>query len=346
MKKLFFRAGVTVLMTALISSCAKETVETPGDNFNRTIAYKAAFGANKPVAGTRAAEVNVDDLIDNNAMLPVWVYFRTGTSADNLFKSWSLTYLDAPVGHWSYNNDVDEIHPQDALMHFSVWPVANVTTESQDAQGNMILDNVDTTSDDATFDYTVPALHSAQEDLLVARANSTYAMPQAQFTYHHALSQINFAVKGYPGVKITIGGIEMGGIYNKGTYSFGTDKWSGLEGDGAYNYAIATAQSGSTTGLDDKEVLFGDGDNSLMLLPQSFVENTAAWFSFDYVLTNMDGVVLKSGADVKVALKDLAPVWENGSRYRYTIQFNELNTISYAVQVNPWKVEDQAPVVQ
>jgi hypothetical protein len=362
MKKNCFRAGAIILLGALTTGCARETVEIP-DNTDRKIAYKAAFGTNRPVAETRASEMNYDKLIANNAELPVWVYFRTGTSTSELFNSWSLTHLTTPVGHWSYNNDVDVIHPQDELVHFSVWPfTANVTTAGQDG-----LDGVNAASGEARFDYKVPELHSDQEDLLVARAYSIYSNPAAAFTYAHALSQINFSVKGYTGVKITIGDIKMGGIHDKGTYSFGTGGWSDLTGEGTYNYAISPERPGDpvgqTSGLDDREVFFGNHDagtdaekdirhdNSLMLLPQNFEENTAAWFSFDYTLTNMDGIVLKSGDDVRVSLKDLLidnndPVWEGGRRYRYTIRFNTLNTISYTVDMNPWTVGNQAPVVQ
>ncbi|MDR1671160.1 MAG: fimbrillin family protein [Alistipes sp.] len=367
MKNFYFKASTLLLMAALMASCAKESVETTSGNTGRSILYKAAFGTNRPGGETRAKEMNVEGLIADNESLPVWVYFRSGTSAGTLFKSWSLTYLTTPTEHWSYNNDVDEIHPADDLMHFSVWPVENITTTGRDATGTPLLDNVDANSDGATFDYTVPALYLDQEDLLVAQANSTYANPSVQFTYHHALSQINFSVKGYTGVKITISNIKMGGICNKGTYSFETDKWSATAGDGAYDYVISPEEPGGpvgqTTGLDDKEVFFGNHDpgtdpekdirhaNSLMLMPQSFEANTAAWFSFDYVLTNMDDVVLKSGVGVKVSLKDLAiggnaPVWKEGNRYRYTIQFNKLNTISYTVQVNQWTVGNQAQTVQ
>jgi hypothetical protein len=362
MKKIFFRAGATVLLTALVAGCAKETIETP-DNGDRKIVYKAAFGANRPDGGTRAAEIDDEGLRSGGAQLPVWAWFNGGTSVGNLFGNWSLTYLATPVGHWSYNNDVDVIHPADALTHFSVWPTKNVATASRDADDNILLDNVDVAGGDARFDYTVPALASDQEDLLVARANTTYNNPAATMVYAHALSQINFSVKGYAGVKITISDIKMGGLHDKATYSFGAGAWSDHGGSAAYGYQIvpelAGGPVGQTSGLDDREVFFGNHDagddagkdvghdNSLMLLPQDFAQNTGAWFSFDYVLTNMDGVVLKSGSDVEVPLKDLqATAWEKGKRYRYTIRFNELNMISYNVAVSAWEKDNQSPAAQ
>jgi hypothetical protein len=352
MKKNFGTVSLAMMMALVATSCGKETIETP-DNTDSKIAYKAALGTNRPAA-TRAKEINVDRLIAGNAELPVWVYFKTGTSANNLFKKWSLTYLTTPDNHWSYNSDVDVIHPSDDLEHFSVWPVTNITTAND-------LD-MNAASGEATFEYLVPDLHTAQDDLLVAQKESTYSSPRVQFTYHHALSQINFSVKGYTGVKITISNIKMGDICNKATYSFATNTWSGHEGSGAYDYVIEADQAGDpvgqTTGDDDNEVFFGnhdtgvaaekdiDHDNSLMLLPQNFA-NTDAWFSFDYVLTNMDGVVLKSDTGVTVPLKDLSTsVWENGSRYRYTINFNTLNTISYDVTVSDWTESNQVNTQQ
>lgn len=365
MKKIFLGMAAIPLCAIFATSCVKESVETPADAATY-LSYSAATGGLTAGAESRAAEVrNTTDLHDDRLVMQVYDKYNNVWIASNEVY-WS-------VNKWVYNNGVSMIHPDEELVHYSVHPFeAELKGDEAAIEGH-----------NATFDYEVPATHDQQQDLIVASANTskTTSANTAQMTYRHVLSQVNFSVIGMAGADIRIKNIKIGGLKNKGTYTFANGAigtWSNHDGTAEYDY-IPEAETVSdeiqggklsseylnldpgTTGGYDGEFFFGnhnantikdvDHANSLMLLPQSLVNNDEAFFSFDYQIFNTaTGGDMKQGSMSPILLKGILingqpPVWSPNKRYRYTIKFDTTNDafikLEYNASVSDWEPGNQ-----
>ena len=346
MKKKFWGLAAIPLLALLATSCGKEeTVET-NDGGEKAITFRTNTGKQTL---SRASEITTDDL-KNAPVVRVKAY--NATVANTFYKEFALRYdagADAVfgAGKWTYNTNTPEFHPSFPLVHFSTYPTEQTYS--------------DVSGSGAKFSYTVnDNVGTPQEDLIAAWAKTTNAAAtgagendaEANLVYKHALSQVNFAVKGLKNVLITISNISVNGVKNRGEYTFlpsgsPSNPWNAVTGDATYAYTFTTPPSGFTTDGDASEavVYLGNGgaitnaSNALMLMPQAF-EGDDGDFTFDYVLRHMDEVtVLAQGsATVEFGSPMLAPnnEWLAGKRYLYTINFEAPFYITYSVNADPW----------
>ena len=349
MKKLMRGFAALSLPALLVTSCAQETIETKTSDGNH-LSYGIATG--KQTAGTRATEVDISDLEAAAGFKVEAVNFNgTGTFANRTYTLTKTGASSTAMGLWVYNGGTPVLHPNGTLDHYSTYPSA-LASQTNYTAGNL------------TFDYEVPASHSAQEDLIAASyqtTNATAVTATANLTFKHLLSQINFAVVGLDGYRITITDIKLNNIRSKGTFTFDTASttpgatypgtWSNQTTSASYSYVINGTNTVTSNG---PAVIFGDGvkgggrNNALMLLPQSVSGRN---FTFDYTMEYDAGggsyLPFDSGS-VTVNLNSLgssAPTeWVAGKRYLYTIYFETPIIIRYEVDVvSPWDTATDTP---
>lgn len=301
MKKIILGFAVLPLLALLATSCANEMVESK-DDIDRILTFKAATGKQTL---SRASESNLGYL-ETHGPLEVYSYRNNDHSS---YRAFTLNYSG---GLWEYTPVV--FHPMTfGLEHYSVYPATNAV--------------IDDSRYPVEFDYV--AEHD--EDLMVASANTThFSEPEAtaHLVYRHVLSQVNFAIQGKEYLIVEINNIKVVGVHDSGTYNFGTNLWSGLSGDTEYEY---NSVRGNTTDGSDDILYMGnmgnagtnDCDNALMLMPQSFAGNSAAGFTFNYVLRNLNGGdEIDSDTDVFVDFDRFGIDWNQGKRYLYKIIFD------------------------
>lgn len=157
--------------------------------------------------------------------------------------------------------------------------------------------------------YTVPSEAGSQKDLIAAHAevagNRRSAIP---LTFNHALTAVRLRI----GFACTVKSVSITGVYNTGDYAIDGD-WSGLSGSATYSFVYGGG-SGTAFAKDD---YLNDGDNMLMLLPQT--------------LTNTAKIVLEynDGEDhtAQYSLTDF--VWQAGKRVTYTLYKNDISFIYF-----------------
>lgn len=321
MKKNFLGLAAIPLLALLAASCAQESVETGGEG---AITFGVATGKQTL---SRAAEMNTGSL-EADGNLTVWTY--NGTT---LHETFDLTYSD---GAWTYSPVA--YHPAASLKHFSVWP--------SDLAENFTCDGTD-----ASFDYDAKA---NDKDLMVAGTTTTQADTEADLTFTHILSQINFAIKGQDQIKISVQNIQINDIPSAGTYTFDgvtTGAWSDL--GTAEDFPYTPAVTAATTGSGDSEVIYLGNNtqtpslantNALMMIPHTL--GAAETLTLEYQITDMNGNSLIPAGELtgtgnawkpaEVQLNTLleATAWEQSKRYLYVLNFdNPANPLTFTVEV-------------
>ena len=164
--------------------------------------------------------------------------------------------------------------------------------------------------------YTVNDTLSKQHDLIVAswegQSNYKQSIP---LTFEHALTAIKFKV----GFDCKVTKLEVKGIYNSGTYTFGkgwkvnttsSDANAKLTSD----YTFSFGENGSGQ-LFSANAFLTDGENTLMMIPQTLPDTA------EVVLTYNDGKKITSSLERKV--------WQEGKMITYTIHQNAAPTTVY-----------------
>lgn len=342
------------LLALTATSCTKETAETKRDG-DTYLNYGVAAGKQTP--GTRAEDVSTATLNTDGRNLTVVVNDNTNQWTT---PTYTLTYDSSAggslMGSWRYNSGTPDLHPAFNLYHYSTYPTALSASASA-----------------PSLTYTIAAGDgSTQEDLIAASAktiNTTQADATANLTFRHLLAQVNFAVVGLKGYKVSVKNIKVKDILNSGTYTFSSadagntaapgypGSWSPNTGTADYTYTlsstpnidgvIATA-SNSTPATE----LLRTNDNALMLMPQTFSTTpTGGYFEFDYELeynTSGSNYVPFDSGSVKVPLGTTGlstTEWKAGYRYVYTIYFESPIIIKYMVtEVTDWQNPVDVPV--
>jgi hypothetical protein len=330
MKKILLGFAALPMLAMLATSCTNEIVESKDD---KVIKFSTAVGKQ-----TRATEITIESLQNTSGVeLNVRSYEDGNNAVTDPHLELSLTYVG---GNWTYS--ASHFHPIFGLTHYSIYPEDYVTSRTAvfDAGKDKMVES---------FDYTVATDPAAQKDLMVASANTTSETEMsstAVLVYNHILSQVNFAIQGQEGLYISISNIKVSGVLNSGTYTFGSG-WGPLAGAGNYDYTPLTQ---TTDGSGDILYLgnatgFGgslNNNNALMLMPQDLTLGSGK-FSFDYEIKNVDDIILAEGTDIDVPFSGLTPnVWEQGKRYLYTLDFEEIHYIKYTVSVVSWEDYDNA----
>ncbi len=338
MKNVFRGLAALTLPALLVTSCAKEVVESKIEDGKAYIGYGIATG--KQTAGTRVKEAVVSDL---NAGFKVYV--NDGTA---IWGSTGMYTVSNDGSNWIYNGGVPVLHPGNALYHYTTHP------KSLSGAGGLAATNL---TANPSFTYVVT---DGQEDLIASAAstnNSSQLAATANLTFKHLLSQINFAVKGMHGYRITVSNIMMHDVMSTRTYNFGTNGTIGAWSNTAatvvadYSYTIDATNGGiidyptSSTAPTAADNLFSANKaGTLMLMPQSFGTSTTGYFEFDYTIeispdgTNYYSLIPSGKVKVPLGSQDLAQrSWAPGYRYLYTIYFESPIVIKYNVtQIDPF----------
>lgn len=187
-----------------------------------------------------------------------------------------------------------------------------------------------------TFSYTI---QSVQEDLLVAKAENATKTKNGtngvSLAFAHILTQINFSAKLEADATYAVTKIEISGVNNKGTFTYGaadlTGAWTATSGTASYEY------SGKYDATEDENhiVTFSTGDNALMLLPQTL--SAGAKISIDYS-------VVKGGTTTFSGIKEVSlsgQEWEMGKNLRYTLELSaDATEVTFKPTVNEWADEE------
>jgi len=325
-KSVLWSVALLPLLMLLASSCSQEVVESKKDRTNQ-IAFKAAVGKQTV---TKAQEFLNSSWTNGNSF--VIHAFNTGGAAFTP-STFTLTYNS---GSWSYGTPV--LHPGPgitSLTYYAYYPATGVTTPTFNGT-------------DGSFGYTI---QSTQVDLIATKTVSNLAA--VTLTFNHLLSQVNFAIKGFDGVKIEVKNISVNGVKNSGTFAYNAAGWSSLSGSASYNYT--PVGSAITDGTDAILYLGNKGGtnqadnnnaNALMLMPQPL---GTATIKFDYEIKNaISEVVMDAANNVEVDLIDLVANWLPGKRYLFLLDFSSLlseDYITFTVVVNEWLDDSGSPFI-
>ena len=165
--------------------------------------------------------------------------------------------------------------------------------------------------------YNVDGTPANQHDLIVASwEGSTSYKKSIPLSFEHALTAIKFKV----GFDCKVTKLEVKGIYNSGTYTFG----KGWEVNTTSNYKFTFGDKipntdDDYTGIDfTANAFLTDGNNTLMMIPQTLSSSAKV------ILTYIEGGTEKT---ITSTLKD--KVWQEGKMITYTIHKDEAPTIIY-----------------
>lgn len=166
-----------------------------------------------------------------------------------------------------------------------------------------------------TFNYTINTTSDTQEDLLVAKVANQTATTAGDngviLGFTHALTQVNFSVKGGDGNTYKVSSIKIAGINDAGKYDFATGQWTPAASTASYDYPLA--ENAAVTGTD--AVAIGAANGALMLMPQTF--STGSKVTVTYQVFAGETPI----SDTITADADLngSTAWTPSAKFRYTI---------------------------
>lgn len=318
MKKILFVA----LAAATMMSCTEnEVIENAGK--------KAVVEFGTAVSSTTRAAIT-----DNAALqasgFTVYAY-NTGASAAGTGLL-NKTFMDGIAV--SYNTD------KWTFNGTYYWPLNQKIQFFAYATDAAAKYNADTAKAYPTIDYTIAADAAQQKDFVVAKTidktSSDNAVPLA---FTHALTQVNFSVKGDANdLTYIVTSIEIAGVANTGTYSYDTESWNATGTAGTYTYPIAAGASVTGTAAVDLK----QKDGALMLMPQTLPAD--AKINLVYQVFNADKVAVGEVITTSVPLKDTV-AWGEGKKIRYTLTLaNNAAKVSFAPEVGAWNTDDDSNV--
>ncbi|WP_294586616.1 fimbrillin family protein [uncultured Bacteroides sp.] len=218
--------------------------------------------------------------------------FIPATKIDKSGSAWTTTELNY---YWPYEKQV---------QFFATSPALDLVTPAAGYP---------------TFDYTIKATSSEQEDLVVAAKTDQTKVIAGEngvlLPFVHALTQVNFSIKGADAYTYKVSSITIAGVKNKGTYSFENGKWSALTVDGeAPIYSYPLIENASVTGVTAIPV--GATNGELMLMPQE-MPATGGVVTVKYQVFD-DSLPI---SEEFTATADLAGTkdWVPATKVRYTI---------------------------
>lgn len=155
--------------------------------------------------------------------------------------------------------------------------------------------------------YTVPQTISEQQDLLIAKSSENIlcdGQTIPSLSFDHALTAVKFQAGSLPD-GYSIKSIEISGVYNEGTLSFGGTDWVILQGEGAASYKSIPL------------------DSVLFLMPQTVPAGGELSVTLNY--GTKDIIVHSSLENTE---------WKKGYKYTYSLSVNKL-TGEYHIEVTP-----------
>lgn len=239
----------------------------------------------------------------------------------------TVAYTDA----WKYTGTY--YWPSNAKVKFFAYAPANSTAEYAIAAPS--------TDTAPKITYTVPDV-AKQEDLVVAKTEAlAYADGGVILAFTHALTQVNFSIKGQDALTYILTSIKITGVANTGTYNW-NNSWVVSGTAGEYVYPISGA-SVEVTNSETKDLMQSNG--ALMLLPQTFEKSSAAKIVVDYTVLDGNKDLVYTATDKDVSLAE-STAWEMGKKVRYILTLtNDAKQISFGTPtVSPWNTDDDEKV--
>ena len=192
-----------------------------------------------------------------------------------------------------------------------------------------------------TITYTVADV-AGQKDFVVAKeTDKTKPTGDASVSlaFTHALTQVNFSVKGADKYTYKVTSITLKGIANTGTYNFGatSGEWEISSEATTTNYLYSLKDDNSVTGTTAYAI--GADDSALMLMPQKMpTEDNKATIEVVYQVFDGDAAiseVITSSIDLKGTTN-----WETGKKIRYILELsNKGAAVSFVPEVGEWLTE-------
>lgn len=223
---------------------------------------------------TRAGELMNDALQKASTTSPVQLYVYKGTN--NAATDKELYFYDVlRYENAKWKTDIMRFMPKTGTLQLYAFHPQTETSGVKD----VAYDDTNATKANGfpTLTYKIKDTQATQVDLVAAAINDN-AGKDIVIPLKHILSQVNFGVKGYEGAKIEIRSIKVNKVYNRGSFDFGTWKWTALDAatgiqdplvadhyeylfDGQTTLPLSTYQTPGETGDGDNTYIFGDGGN-------------------------------------------------------------------------------------
>ena len=293
---------LTALMLVMVGVCAcTDELEGLGlDSIRPTdvICFTASLSDNRPDSQTRSAsghlEIEQEEWLVGERIVtrgkPVTSLEGSAGVIGYVYDEWSTS-----VKPWSglYNTEYvfngDELTAKENDVRWNTLKLSKArfyVYAPYSINGGRLSNNEQ--GGNPTITYTVDATPANQQDLIVASWEGPTSYKQSiPLSFEHALTAVKFKV----GFECTVTKLEVIGIYNKGTYTFGK----------GWELGTSTTQKYEISSLTDEA-------NTLMMIPQ--------------VLDSEAKVVLhyKKDDEEKTITSTLADkVWQAGKMITYTI---------------------------
>ena len=244
----------------ILSGCMKNDVTVSDKDSSNIIKFETT------ATRTKAAVTQGSTLQDDGDGFKV--YGTSGSSPSGWYKTVNGTndhFFDGTKWGWKGTQEEWPKSGEYPMTFYAWFPVAptGLTVASQ-------------TVSNLSFNFAVPALSSAQKDL-VAGTVSTAAMPEdgtLPITFNHILSKVNFDVSITSGYQAYIQALGVAGVDGTATYDVKGDSWSAnTDFDALFNYFGDFASSGSVKTVATFPGAGFVGSESMMLIPQDPSDN-------------------------------------------------------------------------
>lgn len=283
----------------------------------------------------------------------------TGTTYKTTDPHFGIFAYALTSGTWAVNHSTAQLYMDDVEISYVdadkiwepaatyYWPLSGTLTfigySPYDCNGTVAYDKA--TQALTVTNFTQVAEVDDQEDLMWATTNADLSDNQATYTselqtstktgvnevFHHALSQVCFAVKkatGLSGYVITVDSLKFT-AYSKGTLTVTEDSpaWS----DQSTGLTFWAAKADSVL-VDNAFRAYGEAN---LPVPQTLAASTQQ-FTIYYKLATTGGVDLGSTSktvDLRVA--DGVTSWANNTKYIYNITI-DLNKIYFSPSIVEW----------
>lgn len=352
MKRVNFR--LFALAIALVAtSCVKDVVVD--SNFHGTPSEKICFGAELKDTGedTRGGvvsnRVGKHDLksADGEFVLPMGVYVEDGigcadaaetrgalfTNAGEIddFTVWAKHKVDNKVSAY-FNEVVYTKNTEDNIFYSPtgeeyMWPGDGELTfvAVTNAPESGFVPNYTAGSDNKemleSFNYTVPADATKQNDIVLAKA--TYSggyEASAPLKFEHIMTAVNVQIGAVSAG--TIKSITLKGVYNKGSYNVDTNKWI-VDTSSKADYSVKFAGGGdsfTTTGTQPSETPINADNATFMFIPQE----PGAGAVMEIVFNNGNKTETLTG-------KIEGDIWDKGKTVNYKLSIDK----DFTLKVEP-----------
>ncbi len=338
------KAVIAMLTSASLAACSESgiesTIQTTTDEVAFNVAVKQVDTVSVSLAQTRSAtngmglpvesfEMSNDEntiyanqlaigLIDAHNNVASSKTRGTEINTSNFYSSFGLYgYFYGESESWNSSmppSIVEEVTQSSGWKASKAWPGGSKGAFF--AWAPYSTDNLTVSSSSTpSITYTVPAVISSQQDILVCKtAELSSSKTPIALDFKHALTAVKFVV-GNIGYFTEIKSIKIEGVYNKGTLEIGGSEWKSLSGSASYeitgSYNISTVGTGNMVG----ELMF--------LMPQTLP--TGAKLS----------VVMANGVKEQTFTANLAASkWPMGNTVTYKLSVRKIEG-EYKFEVTP-----------